>query len=184
MLFSSLFSTSLPRYSPGRRAAGAFLPALARTCRGRRRGGHPALLEALGPRGTLLMPALSYASVGPKNPLFDAARHPVLRGRAARVLPHPARARCARSTPPIRCAASGAQAARAARRARAGQHPLRAALRLCPAARGGRADPLPGLRAAPQHLDARGRGVRRPALPVRRRGRLHAALRGRQRRGA
>jgi aminoglycoside 3-N-acetyltransferase len=29
------------------------------------------LLEALGPQGTLLMPALSYTVVGPKNPIFD-----------------------------------------------------------------------------------------------------------------
>ncbi len=29
------------------------------------------LLAALGPRGTLLLPALSYASVGPRQPLFD-----------------------------------------------------------------------------------------------------------------
>lgn len=35
-----------------------------------------ALLAALGPRGTLLMPALSYASVGPAQPVFDARRTP------------------------------------------------------------------------------------------------------------
>ncbi len=34
------------------------------------------LLEALGPSGTLLMPALSYESVGAYNPLFDVARTP------------------------------------------------------------------------------------------------------------
>ena len=35
-----------------------------------------ALLAALGPRGTLLMPALSYASVGAAQPVFDALRTP------------------------------------------------------------------------------------------------------------
>jgi len=34
------------------------------------------LLEALGAGGTLLMPALSYESVGAHNPLFDVARTP------------------------------------------------------------------------------------------------------------
>lgn len=34
------------------------------------------LLEALGPAGTLLMPALSYASVSARQPVFDAARTP------------------------------------------------------------------------------------------------------------
>jgi aminoglycoside 3-N-acetyltransferase len=35
-----------------------------------------ALLEALGPEGTLLMPALSYATVGRRNPLFDVLATP------------------------------------------------------------------------------------------------------------
>lgn len=34
------------------------------------------LLEALGPRGTLLMPALSYRTVGPDAPFFDVAQTP------------------------------------------------------------------------------------------------------------
>lgn len=34
------------------------------------------LLEALGPRGTLLMPALSYASTGASSPFFDARSTP------------------------------------------------------------------------------------------------------------
>jgi len=34
------------------------------------------LLEALGPGGTLLMPALSYATVGPKSPIFDVVATP------------------------------------------------------------------------------------------------------------
>ena len=34
------------------------------------------LLEALGPQGTLLMPALSYASVGPRSPVFDVTATP------------------------------------------------------------------------------------------------------------
>lgn len=34
------------------------------------------LLEALGPRGTLLMPALSYESVGAEHPLFDVQNTP------------------------------------------------------------------------------------------------------------
>jgi aminoglycoside 3-N-acetyltransferase len=35
-----------------------------------------ALLEALGPQGTLLMPALSYASVDARQPVFDILRTP------------------------------------------------------------------------------------------------------------
>jgi len=35
-----------------------------------------ALLAALGEQGTLLMPALSYQSVGPNQPIFDARRTP------------------------------------------------------------------------------------------------------------
>lgn len=35
-----------------------------------------ALLDSLGPSGTLLMPALSYASVGPGNPHFSQAQTP------------------------------------------------------------------------------------------------------------
>jgi aminoglycoside 3-N-acetyltransferase len=35
-----------------------------------------ALLEALGPHGTLLMPALSYMSVGSAQPVFDVLRTP------------------------------------------------------------------------------------------------------------
>ena len=34
------------------------------------------LLESLGPDGTLLMPALSFALVGPAHPVFDVARTP------------------------------------------------------------------------------------------------------------
>ena len=34
------------------------------------------LLEALGPQGTLLMPALSYATVGPQSPIFNVAATP------------------------------------------------------------------------------------------------------------
>ncbi len=34
------------------------------------------LLEALGPQGTLLMPALSYATVGPKSPVFNVITTP------------------------------------------------------------------------------------------------------------
>jgi len=34
------------------------------------------LLEALGPQGTLLMPALSYRTVGPKSPLFNVITTP------------------------------------------------------------------------------------------------------------
>lgn len=34
------------------------------------------LLEALGPEGTLLMPALTYASVSPTQPVFDLERTP------------------------------------------------------------------------------------------------------------
>jgi aminoglycoside 3-N-acetyltransferase len=34
------------------------------------------LLEALGPAGTLLMPALSYATVGTENPVFDVMKTP------------------------------------------------------------------------------------------------------------
>jgi aminoglycoside 3-N-acetyltransferase len=34
------------------------------------------LLEALGPQGTLLMPALSYRTVGPKSPVFNVATTP------------------------------------------------------------------------------------------------------------
>jgi aminoglycoside 3-N-acetyltransferase len=34
------------------------------------------LLEALGPQGTLLMPALSYATVGPQSPIFNVATTP------------------------------------------------------------------------------------------------------------
>ena len=34
------------------------------------------LLEALGPRGTLLLPALSYVSVGPHQPIFDQLHSP------------------------------------------------------------------------------------------------------------
>src|SRR5512137_302949 len=45
------------------------------------RAGGPAhviagLQRALGPRGTLLMPALSYASVTPEHPLFDLRTTP------------------------------------------------------------------------------------------------------------
>lgn len=38
------------------------------------------LLEALGPRGTLLMPALSYATVTPASPVFDQAKTPTCVG--------------------------------------------------------------------------------------------------------
>ena len=38
------------------------------------------LQDALGPNGTLLMPALSYLSVGPSHPHFDAATTPVCVG--------------------------------------------------------------------------------------------------------
>lgn len=41
------------------------------------------LLEALGPEGTLLMPALSYATVGPKNPHFDVLATPSCVGALA-----------------------------------------------------------------------------------------------------
>jgi len=34
------------------------------------------LLEAMGPEGTLLMPALTYATVGPEQPVFDVERTP------------------------------------------------------------------------------------------------------------
>ena len=34
------------------------------------------LLEALCPQGTLLMPALSYATVGPQSPIFNVAATP------------------------------------------------------------------------------------------------------------
>ena len=34
------------------------------------------LLEAIGPQGTLLMPALSYATVGPQSPIFNVTTTP------------------------------------------------------------------------------------------------------------
>jgi len=34
------------------------------------------LLESLGPQGTLLMPALSFATVGPQSPIFNVAATP------------------------------------------------------------------------------------------------------------
>ena len=39
-----------------------------------------ALLDQLGPRGTLLMPALSYQTVTPENPIFDLAETPACVG--------------------------------------------------------------------------------------------------------
>lgn len=39
-----------------------------------------ALLEVLGSRGTLLLPALSYQTVTPENPIFDLAKTPVCVG--------------------------------------------------------------------------------------------------------
>jgi aminoglycoside 3-N-acetyltransferase len=42
-----------------------------------------ALLDALGPEGTLLMPALSYATVGPRNPHFDVLATPSCVGALA-----------------------------------------------------------------------------------------------------
>jgi aminoglycoside 3-N-acetyltransferase len=39
-----------------------------------------ALLQVLGPSGTLLMPALSYEAVGPHNPLFDVRNTPTCVG--------------------------------------------------------------------------------------------------------
>ena len=38
------------------------------------------LLQALGPEGTLLMPALSYENVGPHNPVFDVLHTPTCIG--------------------------------------------------------------------------------------------------------
>ncbi len=39
-----------------------------------------ALLDLLGPSGTLLMPALSYQTVTPENPIFDLSKTPVCVG--------------------------------------------------------------------------------------------------------
>ena len=64
----------------GVRAGGVLLVHASLRSLGERPGGAEGavlgLLEALGEGGTLLMPALSYASVGPKQPCFDARSTP------------------------------------------------------------------------------------------------------------
>ncbi len=55
------------------------LRSLGTDSRGQRLGAETvikSLLEALGPEGTLLLPALSYESVGPDHPVFDVCNAP------------------------------------------------------------------------------------------------------------
>ena len=48
----------------------------ARICQGGAETVVRGLLEAIGPEGTLLMPALTYASVSPEQPVFDVEKTP------------------------------------------------------------------------------------------------------------
>jgi len=75
---SSLLSTQLREL--GVRPGGVLLVHSSLRSLGPLQGGAEAvilgLLEALGPQGTLLLPALSYASVGPDTPFFDLRHTP------------------------------------------------------------------------------------------------------------
>lgn len=79
---SSLLSTQLREL--GVRPGGVLLVHSSLRSLGPLEGGAEAvilgLLESLGPRGTLLLPALSYASVGPDSPLFDLRHTPACIG--------------------------------------------------------------------------------------------------------
>ena len=128
------------------------------------------LLEALGPQGTLLMPALSYRTVGPQSPVFNVTTTPSCVG----ALPEYFRTRpgTLRSVHPTHSASGlGPQA-----QDLLGEH-IRSTTPCGPYSHS------PGcLRqagksfssgaASSQYLDARRRRTRRTGIPVRRRSRL------------